>query len=85
MIDDYTFLKCCSPKDETYAIPELPVDDAIVKANPARSENVITLSNPTSGFQDRIMTQGKSRRGRGWIILTKPMKFLISWFKMSLP
>ena len=38
-----------SPTDETYEIPELPVDDAIVKANPARSENVITSSNPAYG------------------------------------
>ena len=35
-----------SPTD--YEIPEVPVDDAIVKVNPARSENVIS-SNPAFG------------------------------------
>ena len=35
-----------SPTDETYEIPELPVD---VKANPARSKNVISSSNPAFG------------------------------------
>ena len=38
-----------SPTDETYEIPELLVDDAIVKANPARSKNVITSSNLAYG------------------------------------
>lgn len=38
-----------SPTDETYEIPELPVDDAIVKANAAGSENVITSNNPAYG------------------------------------
>ena len=36
-----------SPTD--YEIPEVPVDDAIVKVNPARSENVISSSNPAFG------------------------------------
>jgi len=38
-----------SPIDETYELPQLPTDYSIVKANPARSENVITSSNPAYG------------------------------------
>ena len=38
-----------SPADETYELPQLPTDDSTVKANPARSENVITSSNAAYG------------------------------------
>ena len=50
----YTGFDSCScisysPADETYELPQLPTDDSTVKANPARSENVITSSNPAYG------------------------------------
>ena len=47
---DY-FFNACSPKDETYELPPLPVDRATVRVNPAPagSENVITSSNPAYG------------------------------------
>ena len=55
-----------SPTDETYEIPELLVDDAIVKANPARSKNVITSSNLAYG-QFRMSRQTEEdEKGDRW-------------------
>ena len=54
--------------DQTYEIPHLSARyDTTVKANPARSENVITSSNQhmdTSRSLDRRMTEKKKRKGR---------------------
>ena len=65
-----------------YEIPQLPLDDAsgkdIAKLDLKMSSHQVTLHTDTSELQDRNMTPRKTRRGRDWIRLMKPMKFLIS-------
>ena len=58
----------CSPTDETYELPQLPTDDFIVKANPARSENVVTSSNPAYGHFhiSRQECNTKEEKGKRW-------------------
>ena len=61
----HCFVVGYSPTNETYEIPEFPVDDAIVKANPARSENVITSSNPAYGHFRILRQENDTKEDKG--------------------
>ena len=68
LISSTIFFVAYSPAVETYEIPELPVDDTTMKVNPARSENVITSSNPAYGhFRISRQTKEDDRKKQGTI------------------
>ena len=64
-----------SPTDETYEIPELPVDDATVKVNPARSKNVIFSSNPAYRHFQSSRQENDTKEDEGEDHTYEPLPF----------